>query len=241
MKDLRLALMTGIDIPIPECRLILHQPKIIEVAFLGDTDFYTGIQTLCLYKSMFSLDESGLDDLDTFQIFMMVIKEKEMKDKKQAVKDVLNILFPNYTSIFTPMSLIMKDKEEQVIIDSNNFEVLQNVIRTVCCINSGPMDQQAFNPANEKAREIAQKLMRGRERVAAQKKNSISSMFVQYLSILSVALNLSIEELKNYTIFQFYDLIERYSLWLNWDIDIRTRLAGGKPDNHPDNWMKSLH
>lgn len=241
MKDLRLALMTGIDIPIPECRLILHQPKIIEVAFLGDTDFYTGIQTLCLYKSMFSLDESGLDDLDTFQIFMMVIKEKEMKDKKQAVKDVLNILFPNYTSIFTPMSLIMKDKEEQVIIDSNNFEVLQNVIRTVCCINSGPMEQQAFNPANEKAREIAQKLMRGRERVAAQKKNSISSMFVQYLSILSVALNLSIEELKNYTIFQFYDLIERYSLWLNWDIDIRTRLAGGKPDNHPDNWMKSLH
>lgn len=241
MKDLRLALMTGIDIPIPECRLILHQPKIIEVAFLGDTDFYTGIQTLCLYKSMFSLDESGLDDLDTFQIFMMVIKEKEMKDKKQAVKDVLNILFPNYTSIFTPMSLIMKDKEEQVIIDSNNFEVLQNVIRTVCCINSGPMDQQAFNPANEKAREIAQKLMRGRERVAAQKKNSISSMFVQYLSILSVALNLSIEELKNYTIFQFYDLIERYSLWLNWDIDIKTRLAGGKPDNHPDNWMKSLH
>lgn len=241
MKDLRLALMTGIDIPIPECRLILHQPKIIEVAFLGDTDFYTGIQTLCLYKSMFSLDESGLDDLDTFQIFMMVIKEKEMKDKKQAVKDVLNILFPNYTSIFTPMSLIMKDKEEQVIIDSNNFEVLQNVIRTVCCINSGPMDQQAFNPANEKAREIAQKLMRGRERVAAQKKNSISSMFVQYLSILSVALNLSIEELKNYTIFQFYDLIERYSLWLKWDIDIRTRLAGGKPDNHPDNWMKSLH
>lgn len=241
MKDLRLALMTGIDIPIPECRLILHQPKIIEVAFLGDTDFYTGIQTLCLYKSMFSLDESGLDDLDTFQIFMMVIKEKEMKDKKQAVKDVLNILFPNYTSIFTPMSLIMKDKEEQVIIDSNNFEVLQNAIRTVCCINSGPMDQQAFNPANEKAREIAQKLMRGRERVAAQKKNSTSSIFVQYLSILSVALNLSIEELKNYTIFQFYDLIERYSLWLNWDIDIRTRLAGGKPDNHPDNWMKSLH
>ena len=53
MKDLRLALMTGIDIPIPECRLILHQPKIIEVAFLGDTDFYTGIQTLCLYKRCF--------------------------------------------------------------------------------------------------------------------------------------------------------------------------------------------
>jgi hypothetical protein len=29
------------------------------------------------------------------------------------------------------------------------------------------MDQQAFNPANERAKEIADKLMRGRQRVAA--------------------------------------------------------------------------
>ena len=83
--------------------------------------------------------------------------------------------------------------------------------------------------------------MRGRERVAAQKNNSGSSIFVQYLSILSIATGLSINELKEYTIFQFYDTIERYSLWLNWDLDIRTRLAGGKPDSHPDNWMKNIH
>jgi hypothetical protein len=30
------------------------------------------------------------------------------------------------------------------------------------------MDQQAFNPANAKAKEIADKLMRGRKRIAAQ-------------------------------------------------------------------------
>ena len=30
-------------------------------------------------------------------------------------------------------------------------------------------------------------------------------------------------------------------LYLNWDIDLRSRLAGGKPDRHPDNWMKNLH
>mgnify|MGYP003405265064 FL=1 len=41
--------------------------------------------------------------------------------------------------------------------------------------------------------------------------------------------------------FQFYDLIERYGLYMNWDIDIRVRLAGGKPDSHPDDWMKDLH
>ena len=48
-KDLRLALMTGIDIPFPECKLIVHQPRFEEIAFLGDTPFFTGTQTLCLY------------------------------------------------------------------------------------------------------------------------------------------------------------------------------------------------
>jgi len=41
--------------------------------------------------------------------------------------------------------------------------------------------------------------------------------------------------------FQLYDLVERFMLWVNWDIDIKSRLAGGKPDHEPDNWMKNLH
>jgi hypothetical protein len=41
--------------------------------------------------------------------------------------------------------------------------------------------------------------------------------------------------------FQLYDLVERYNLYVAWDIDIRSRLAGGKPDHHPDNWMKNIH
>jgi hypothetical protein len=38
-----------------------------------------------------------------------------------------------------------------------------------------------------------------------------------------------------------YDLVERYTLYLNWDLDIRARLAGGKPDSKPDDWMKNIH
>jgi hypothetical protein len=45
----------------------------------------------------------------------------------------------------------------------------------------------------------------------------------------------------NLTIFQLYDLIERYSLYINWDIDIRSRLAGAKAEGQPDNWMKNIH
>ena len=241
-KDLRLALMTGIDIPIPECKLVVHQPRIEEIAFLGDTPFFTGTQTLCLYKSMFVQGNVDLDDIKNFQIFMMVMTEKETADKKRCVLDVLKLLFPDYKILLTPRSIVFqRDGLDTIMIDEDNFEFLQETLRQIFCVNQGPMDQQAFNPADDKAREIAEKLMRGRQRVAAQKGTSNSSIFVRYLSVLSIGLNIPIQNLQKYTMFQFYDLIERYSLYMNWDIDIRTRLAGGKPDSHPDNWMKDLH
>jgi hypothetical protein len=30
-------------------------------------------------------------------------------------------------------------------------------------------------------------------------------------------------------------------LYLNWDIDIRSRLAGAKPESPTENWMKNIH
>ena len=127
------------------------------------------------------------------------------------------------------------------MIDETNFDKLQDALKLVTCATFGPMDQQAFNPADERAREIAEKLMRGRQRVAAQKGGSISSTFGRYLSILTVALQIPISQLKQLTMYQLYDVIERYMLHVNWDLDVRTRLAGGKPDTHPDDWMKDIH
>jgi hypothetical protein len=239
--DIRLALLTGVDIPVPECQIAIHQPTIKEISMIGENDFFVGVQCLCLYKSMFIEDKNVLDEVNNFQIFMTVVMSKEEKEKKISVIQVLSILFPGFKALFTPRSLILQKGETAVTIDESNFEILQDYLRQIFCSNSGSMDQQAFNPADEKAREIAEKLMRGRQRVAAQKGGSNSSVFSKYLSILSVGLPMSMAELTNLTMFQIYDLMERYSLYTNWDIDIRTRLAGGKPDSQPDNWMKDIH
>ena len=235
--DLRLALMSGIDIPVPECQVILHQPTIKEIAFIGNEDFFIGVQTLCLYKSMFVEDKKVLEEINNFQIFMTVMNDKECADKKRDVIQILTLLFPGAQILFTPRSLIIGS----ATIDANNFEFLQETLRLIFCSKTGPMDQQAFNPADDKAREIAQKLMRGRQRVAAQKGESNSCVFTQYISILTVALRIPPRELLNCTMYQLYDLMERYSLYNAWDLDVRVRLAGGKPDSQPDNWMKNIH
>ena len=232
--------MTGVDIPIVECKIILHQPTIEEISFIGESEFFIGVQTLCLNKSMFIEDKTDLNDISNFQIFMTIMRDKNTADKKQAVLKVLNILFPKYKILITPNSLIFNENEQN-IVDETNFEYLQNILKLVFCQNIGPMDQQAFNPADKKAKEIADKLMRGRQRVAAQKNNGNGSIFSQYLSILVIGVNQNLLDLIKLTMFQLYDLVERYSLYINWDIDIRQRLAGAKPDSQPENWMKNIH
>ena len=241
--DYRLAMMCGTDIPIPHCQLTVHQPKIKEIALIGEQDFFIGAQTLTLNKTMFIEDKEGLANTSNFQIFMMIMSEKEAKDKKLAVQQVFTLIFPNNNILFTPNSLIfMSAGGEKIIIDEDNFDYFQDVLKMVFCSRNGPMDQQAFNPANDKAKEIAQKLMKGRERIAAERGDTNASVFSQYLSILTVGLqSMSMQDLMDLTMFQLYDLVERYSLYVNWDIDIRSRLAGGKPDKSPDNWMKNLH
>ena len=240
--DTRLSLMCGTDYPVPECQLIVHQPRIKEIALIGESDFFSGIQCLCLNKSMFVKDESHLENINNFQIFMTIMSEKETVDKKIAVQQVCTLLFPKYKVMFTPRSMLITGEGQTIQIDENNFEFLQAALSEITCMKTGPMDQQTFNPANDKAREIAEKLMRGRARVAAEKGQSNVSIFTQYLSILTIGINsMSLEDLMNLTMYQLYDLIERYMLYVNWDMDVRCRLAGGKPDSQPDNWMKTIH
>ena len=168
--------------------------------------------------------------------------EQETREKKNAVLDVFTLLFPSYKVSFTPRSILFNQSEGNFMIDETNFEILQNYIKEVFCFKSGRMDQSSFNPVDKKAQEIAEKLMRGRQRIAEQKGSADVSVFSQYLSILTIGLNsMSLNEAMKLTMYQMYDLMERYSLYMNWDIDIRSRLAGAKPDQQPDDWMKNIH
>lgn len=239
--DTRLAMICGTDIPVPSCQLVLHQPTLEEISYIGERDFFSGAQTLCLHKSMFIEDKILLMTTTNFQIFMMIMSEKEARDKKEAVKQVLTLLLPDYQILFTPNSLVFKKDEITILIDEENFEIFQEALRDIFCMNDGPMDQQTFNPINDRAKQIADKIMKGRQKVAELKGNSNVSVFTQYISMLTIGLHISMLELKKLTMFQLYDLVERFMLYINWDIDLRSRLAGAKPDEHPENWMKNIH
>lgn len=243
MNDFRLALMCGTDIPVPHIQLTIHQPRIREIALIGETDFFVAVQCLNVNKDLLQSGRTVLQDTSNFQIFMMIMSQEETKDKKDAIKRLFSLLFPNYSIIFTPRSIMLqKGEEEAVVIDETNFDAIQDICKEIFCLSRQENQQISYNPANERARQIAEKIMKGRQKVAELNGAQKVSIFTQYLSILAVGLgSMSLQDLMNLTMFQLYDLIERYQLYLSWDIDIRSRLAGAKMDDKPDNWMKNIH
>lgn len=239
--DIKLALMCGIDIPIPELQLVIHQPKIKEIAYIGTKDFFVGAQSICINKNNLNIEaENVLSNTSNFQIFMTMMQEKEMADKKLAVNQVFTLLFPNQKVLLTPRSILVQGAES-IMIDESNFESLQMCLKQIFCLNNSDSQQMGFNPQSKKAKEIAEKLMRGRQRIAEQNGEADADIFSQYLSTLAIGLQMSLSELMDCTVYQLFDLIKRYQLYIDWDIDIRSRLAGAKPDGKPENWMKNIH
>lgn len=242
MFDYRLALATGVDFPIPELQLCIHQPTIKEISMIGEDTFFTGVQLLNIDKDLYGGDDFLLRDTSNFQLFMMMMNEPIFQDRKAEVIIVLDLLFPNATVTITPRSLLINHDDITSMIDEGNFEILQQILARMFCLKKEEADK--FNPDNEKAKAIADKLMKARRKTAEAKslERGNESMLGQYLSVLTVGIgSMSLRDCMELTVYQLYDLVERYSLYINWDLDIRSRLMGAKGDKPVENWMKPIH
>lgn len=209
---------------------------------LGEDKFFQALQYLCLKKEFVVQDETILNSLTNFQVLMKVLEQTQDKDKKKAITALLQLLFPGYSVIITPKSILISSGERDIILDDSNFENFQTLIREVFCLNNTLQGENVtYNPANARAKEIAAKLMRGRQRIAAQRQANTSSVLARYISILTIGKIISPSDLKNMTLFYLFDLMERYDKFIQWDIDLRVRLAGGSPEKQAESWMQDLY
>lgn len=246
--------MSGVDIPIPQLQLTIHQPIIREISYMGELDYFSTLQMLCFDKNTIIAANpqgaSSLSVMSDFQIFMTLVDmlNEEAKSRIQSnLVSLLTILFPGYSIQILPsgMGLYFNNPttKHNLMINDTNFDILKSALTEVTAVrNNAGGENSNFNPKGKKAAEIAAKIMKGRARAAAEKGYSADGVLGRYVSILTVGLSsMSLDDCLNLTVYQLYDLIERYGLYIGWDLDIRTRLAGGKPDDKPDDWMKDLH
>lgn len=193
---------------------------------------------------------SRLSVMSNFQIFMTLINIPDEQARTQIQNNIIavfTILFPGYTLQILPggMGMYLNNTETQhsLMINETNFDILQKALTDVTAVRNNVGGQNSnYNPKGKKAAAIAAKIMKGRARASTQKGYSPDGVLGRYVSILTTGLSsMSFSDCLNLTVYQLYDLIERYGLYIGWDLDIKSRLAGGKPDDKPDDWMKDIH
>lgn len=243
-----LTLVSGVDIPIPKKGLVMRQPKLREIAMLGEEEFYSKASFLLITKEKmienlskkFDIEEveSVYGNFNEYQILQIILgsEPKTVLD----VQQILILLFPEYNVSIEENGLMFIDKDGIKIIYPDDYEEFREYIKTILCLNNKATSEDEYNPADEAAKEIARKLKKRKERLSELNPKEHQSVLGNYLSSIAIGTNsYTIEAALDLTIFQLFDQISRYTKWHRSEFNIDCTLAGAK-DVESINWFENL-
>lgn len=239
-----LLLLSGNDIPFPVAQLVIHQPTISEIAYIGEEKFYTGCELLRFSKdNLTDEDKIHLINQTNFEILMSILNEKNpiTQQHRICVIELMSLMFPEYTIHLSIDGFhFKKDNEEKnYIINKDNYDSFLEIVNEMFALNKEQSDK--FNPQGELAKKIADKLKKGRQKVAAAEGNHKVAILSRYISILTVGLQKDMNTFMQYTVYQLFDEFKRYELKINHDIYLQAKLAGAQDLKEVDDWMKDIH
>lgn len=241
-----LLLLSGNDIPFIEAQVNIHQPTIKEIAYIGEESFFIGCELLNFSKDVLDReDRINLENKTNFEVLMSIMKDKNIaaqKSKTCAIM-VLMLMFPDYQiHIRKDCISLNKEGEEEHLINNKNFESFKKILVSMFCLKVGDANNPTYNPENEMAKRIAEKLQKGRAKVAELNgEGKKISVLGRYISILTIGQHKDLNSLMQYTVYQLYDEFQRFELKQNYDIYFSAKLAGAKDLDEVDNWMKDIH
>lgn len=243
-----LLLLSGNDIPFPEAQVTIHQPRLQEIAYIGEEVFFIGCGFLDFSKNLLSeQDKVRLSNYSDFDIFMSIVinKNKDVKRSVECAFLVLNLIFPLYSISVRDNVIVLKKDEEEFSINRNNFENFKEIISAMFNLKLGADVAEKYNPAGDMAKRIADKFKKRHEQLNKMAKEAMGdgkriAILSRYASILAVGLQKDLNDMMQYTVYQLYDEFQRFQLKVQWDAYIQAKMAGAKDLEEVDNWMIDL-
>lgn len=241
-------LNSRVDIPFVGARATIHHPMLKEIAYIGGQDvLFPGCELLRISKDVFTeKDKIDLDTIENFDILMQIVSKPapELAAPIESAKIVMELLFSQYTVKWNvPFEIALVQENNRLSINRNNYEELRQIITQMFCLEKTGGEGGDYDPLNPMAARIAQQLEERKKKLAKLHGNqgAKSSIFDRYISILSVGLQKSKEELLQYSVYQLFDEFERYQAKVAYDIYVQAKMAGAKDIEEVENWMKDLH
>lgn len=243
----KLQLDAKVDIPFKAARLIIHQPTIKQISYIGESNFFAGCQFLTFSKNLLKQqDKKNLQDISDFEILMTIMKNDDIaiKKSKNQMMQVLSLLFPQYKIIFLPMSIGLSKEGQNCFINKDNFEEFRNIVSKMFCLSKTKSKASKYNPGGPQATALVEKF-KERERKLAEirnrgKKETQVSILSLYISILAIGLQKDKNVLLQYTVYQLFEEFHRFRMKESFDIYIQAKMAGAKDLEEVDNWMNDF-
>lgn len=234
----QLLLISGNDIPFPEASITIHVPKIKEIAFVGEENFFTGYQLLLINKNLLiEEDKVNLEKLTNFDILIAILEERNavMQKNRNCLIMVLALLFPNYLIKIgkDKIELINEENKQDIhILNHENFDIFQKILKNL--FNSEDTEGE-LKPVGEISKRIADKLKKRHQKLAEIKPEQEEIEVIgRYASILAIGLHLDLNSVMNYTLYQMFDQIKRFELKSGYDIYTKAKMAGASDLKDPE-------
>lgn len=265
----KLHILAGTPIPVRSMGTIISQPKIREIAAIGEDKYFT---VLSLFQKAnreefkseilkseeerikkenpdlemteddkreieFELDITYPSD---FSVFIYLLKT--FPDLKSSFESFLYIIFPNLRKIaWVPTLNLTFAGEGPIDFTEDMFAEVKDIVLSSLNYRTAEEQRAEFNPANNMASEIAEKIKRAKEKRNTEvSSNSTESPLADMSSILASSSNLSIQEVMDMTYPQLVIQYERSSLLLSFVNQIRASAFGGLDPDDIIDWTKTL-
>lgn len=231
-----LQLMSGAPLVFDGLDICILQPNLKDVAFIGEEKFYVGLSYFLISKEKLSVKA----DISDFDLFMYIINQNQEIQEK--ISDILILTIQDIEKInFYDNFIIVKTVGHECIIDEPKFLIIKETYKQIFCLDSSYSSVSSdYNPANEAARKIADKLNKRKYLLSENKEKSEGSIFTNLISVLVIGSNsLNISECLNLTVFQIYNLIKRFNLHTQYHMQIQALMQGAKDVDLVD-WTKQI-
>lgn len=236
-------LLSGASIHIPSIGITIYQPKLYEIAEIGEKNFYNFLSFFRINKDSII---SNIKDHETLYLLencgdyeLLIILMQNEPEIEIGIRTILNLIIKDLKNIKFNENFIFLSTNtgQQYIIDNNSFLMIKDIIYQIFNLEDSTKE---FNPANKMASDITNKIMERRKKLDELKGKKEQSIFADFVSILAIGLSCpDVSKILNLTVYQIFNLIKRFNMYSQYNIQIQALVQGAENIELID-WSKTI-
>jgi len=205
MKINTLTLYSGVDIPMSTAPIVIHQPTIKEIGYLGESVFFQSLQVLLADKNNYNINKNVINNTTNFQILLEIINTQldDFIQIRNNVSLLLALLFNKYqVDLRKDTIALISNNSSEYLFNEKNYNEFCDILRQVFNLE----DKKVSVAPDKATQKIFKKLEERHKKLAKIKplseKEKEESQLTKIVSIVSLGLGVDSIVLKSNVLFK---------------------------------------